>query len=248
MTPTGWARQSGVVVASRLNRELPSEIVNERRRQQRSIDTRERILKAALKEFAAKGFGGTSTREVASKAGVPHPLVTYHFESKEGLWKAVVSAASFRFSEYFRDQLRDEDDSDPVERLRAIQEDFIRYGAKNLDIHFLMSHEARRESKRLAWLVEERIQQYFDGIAKLIRVAQERGCYVEGDPYHLQYLFIGAVTRVFMLAAEVRQVTKRMVFSKEFVEEHVRLCSALFFRDPAPLRGNQNAARSKKMR
>ena len=95
-----------------------------------------------------------------------------------------------------------------------------------------MSNEGKRESARLTWLVEERVRSYFDVVAKLIRTAQKQGRYVAGDPYHLQYLFIGAVTRIFMLAAEVRQVMGRSLSSKQFIDQHVEICCALFFRDP----------------
>ncbi len=220
------------ILSANLTKEHISEVVNERRRQQRSLDTRERILEAAFEEFAERGFEGASTRAVATKAGVQHPLVTYHFGSKEGLWKAVVTTASFNFSEYFREQIGDADAADPVLRLRRIQEEFIRFAVANPHFHWLMSHEGNRESERLTWLVEERVRSYFDQVATLIRAAQARGCYVEGDPYHLQYLFIGAVTRLYMLAAEVKQVTGRAPNSKKFVEEHVRVCLSLFFRDP----------------
>ena len=219
-----------------LTKERVSEVVNERRRQQRSLDTRERILEAAFEEFAERGFEATSTRSVAVKAGVQHPLVTYHFGNKEGLWKAVITTASLNFTEYFKAQMEDGSaKSDPVGRLRRIQEEFVRFAAANPHFHWLMSHEGGRDSERLTWLVEERVRNYFDLVADLIRSAQKQGRYVEGDPYHLQYLFIGAVTRLYMLSAEVRQVTGRSPFAKKFVEEHVRVCTSLFFRDaPAP--------------
>ena len=92
-------------MASDLTKETLGEVVNQRRRQQRSLDTRERILEAAFEEFADRGFEGSSTRSVAAKAGVQHPLVTYHFKNKEGLWRAVITTASFNFSKYFQDHL-----------------------------------------------------------------------------------------------------------------------------------------------
>ncbi|MFT4096002.1 MAG: TetR/AcrR family transcriptional regulator [Rhodoblastus sp.] len=218
-------------MSANLTKEHISEVVNERRRQQRAVDKRERILEAAFEEFAERGFEGASTRSVATKAGVQHPLVTYHFGSKEGLWKAVVTNASFNFSEYFKEHIESEE-KDPVARLMRIQEQFIRFAAANPHFHWLMSHEGNRESDRLTWLVEERVRNYFDQIAELIRVAQKRGRYIAGDPYHLQYLFIGAVTRLYMLSAEVKQVTGRSPHSKPFVNEHIRACLSLFFRDP----------------
>jgi AcrR family transcriptional regulator len=51
--------------------------------------TREKILDVAEKLFAANGFDGVSIRQVGIAAEVPFALVTYHFASKLGLYKAV---------------------------------------------------------------------------------------------------------------------------------------------------------------
>jgi hypothetical protein len=88
--------------------------------------------------------------------------------------------------------------------------------------------------------VENRAKSYFKTIAKLIRSAQRAGRYVEGNPYHLQYLFIGAVTRILMQSAEAEQVMGVSPFSPKFVESHIRTCCALFFREP-PLSSRQRS-------
>ena len=51
---------------------------------------RERILAAAIQAFAAGGFQGVSTREIAEAAGVTDPLLFYHFKSKADLYLAAV--------------------------------------------------------------------------------------------------------------------------------------------------------------
>lgn len=232
----------GAVLATDLTKETLDEVVNQRRRQQRSLDTRERILEAAFEEFAERGFEGASTRTVAAKAGVQHPLVTYHFKNKDGLWRAVLSTTSVNFGRHFRDYLAGVSKQDEVGQLRVLQEQFIRFAAANPNFHWLMSHEGKRASERLTWLVEDRVRDYFNVVAKLIRAAQKQGRYVEGDPYHLQYLFIGAVTRIFMLSAEVQQVMGHSPFSKKFLDEHIRACCALFFREPAEVSRRRKAA------
>ena len=215
-----------------LTKESPRGLIKYRRRQQRSLDTRERLLKAAFDEFADRGFEGTSTRSVAAKAGLQHPLVTYHFKNKEGLWRAVLSRASFNFSRHLQDYLGEVSNEDEITRLRRVHTEFIVFAAANPGFHWLMSSEGRRESDRLDWLVEECVRPYFNEVAKLIRVAQKQQRYIEGDPYYLQYLFIGAVTRIFMQTAEVKRITGKSPFSKKFVDKHVETCCALFFRDP----------------
>lgn len=54
-------------------------------------DTRERILDAASALFASGGFDGTSTRTVATAAGVNVATLAWHFGDKQGLYEAVVA-------------------------------------------------------------------------------------------------------------------------------------------------------------
>ena len=56
-----------------------------------ATDTKERILDAAERLFAAHGFAGTSLRAVTREAGVNLAAVQYHFGTKEDLLRAVLS-------------------------------------------------------------------------------------------------------------------------------------------------------------
>jgi AcrR family transcriptional regulator len=212
------------------------DVVHQRRRQHRSVDTRKKILAAALTEFARRGFDGVSTRSVATAAGVLHPLVNYHFKSKEGLWRAVLVETVGGFMSRFNKRIAGLRGVDDVTKLRLVQEDLVRFSAENPDFHLLMSQEARRSSKQLNWIVKEFVRPYFTEVTALIRVAQRQGRYAAGDPYHLQYLFIGATTRIYSLAAEVKTITGRSPFSRTMVDKHVTACLGLFFREaPAEL-------------
>ena len=55
-------------------------------------DTRPRILSAAAASFAAKGYDGTSMRQVASAAGVDPALVRHFFGTKEKLFTEVATS------------------------------------------------------------------------------------------------------------------------------------------------------------
>lgn len=52
--------------------------------------TRATILDASEDEFAEHGFHGTRMVAIAKRAGVTHGLLHYYFDSKEGLYVAVV--------------------------------------------------------------------------------------------------------------------------------------------------------------
>jgi AcrR family transcriptional regulator len=54
-------------------------------------DRRGHILAVAARLFAHKGYGSTSVREVVQAAGVTKPTLYYYFDSKEALFREVVS-------------------------------------------------------------------------------------------------------------------------------------------------------------
>jgi len=54
------------------------------------IDTRDRLIVAAIKTFTAKNFEGASIREIAKKADANSALIQYYFGGKEGLYLEAV--------------------------------------------------------------------------------------------------------------------------------------------------------------
>lgn len=204
-----------------------------RKEQQRAIETRERIIDAAIEEFAARGFDGASTRAVTENAGARHTLVTYHFTGKEGLWQAVMDRVVRSFTRQQTQRLEGLRGVDEVVQLRLLLEEFVRYSASDLNLHRLMSQVAGRGSPQLDQMVADYLQDYFEMIGRLIRAAQAKGAFVEGDPHHLHYLFIGAATRIFMQFPEVGKVMGQSPLDPDFVDRHVALCLSLFFRETA---------------
>jgi AcrR family transcriptional regulator len=64
-----------------------------------SADTKEQIITVAERLFAERGFSGTTLRNVVSEAGVNLAAVSYHFGSKEELFRAVVRRFSLPVTE-----------------------------------------------------------------------------------------------------------------------------------------------------
>lgn len=53
-------------------------------------DTRRKILKAARKVFAEHPYNAASIRMIGKAAGIDHPLVSYYFPAKAGLFQEVL--------------------------------------------------------------------------------------------------------------------------------------------------------------
>lgn len=58
---------------------------------------RGRLLRAARELFAEKGFAGTSTRDIAERAGITEPMLFRHFGSKAKLFQEAAVAPFVEF-------------------------------------------------------------------------------------------------------------------------------------------------------
>ncbi len=61
-------------------------------------DTRSRLLEAATELFAERGFRGASVRDVCNLAGTNPGAVSYHFDGKRQLYRAVLRQAAERLA------------------------------------------------------------------------------------------------------------------------------------------------------
>ncbi|MCZ8018663.1 TetR/AcrR family transcriptional regulator [Novosphingobium sp.] len=199
--------------------------------QKRSLETRERILTAAAQEFAHQGFDGASTRNIAAAAKVQHTLVTYHFQNKEGLWRATLYGLSVTRFQQFEERLAGLRGVDDSAKLYLYLDDFIQYSAKNPDFARIMAHVAAKPSEQLDWLLDNAIRPIFDRTAGLITAAQAAGKFITGEPKYLYYLFIGMATRIFLLSAEVEKILGVSPYDPEFVNHHKHTCLQMFFRN-----------------
>jgi AcrR family transcriptional regulator len=62
----------------------------------RGVETRQRIVLAALELFGRDGFERTSTRDIAARAEVNAPVLQYYFDGKAGLYSACAEYMSAR--------------------------------------------------------------------------------------------------------------------------------------------------------
>jgi AcrR family transcriptional regulator len=67
-------------------------------------EPRRLLLNAAREVFAAKGFAGASTREIADRAGVSETLMFRHFGSKVGLFREALVAPFAEFVRSFNER------------------------------------------------------------------------------------------------------------------------------------------------
>jgi AcrR family transcriptional regulator len=94
-----------------------------------TITARERLINAAVEAFAEKGFAATTTRDIASRAGMSPAAVYVHHDSKESLLFTVSLDGHRLALEVLNTAAASS--TDPLERLRTMVYDFSLWHADN---------------------------------------------------------------------------------------------------------------------
>ena len=161
------------------------------RRTTTSDETRQRLLRAAAELIAEVGWGRVTTRAVATRAGLPHGTVSYHFHGKQEL---LTEAALDTFARAF-----------PVDQLHALAtlpdlvslfEPWMGEPEDADPVVARVGIEAMLESERNP-LLRERLgallREFREAVADLARAAQASGNAPAGVSPEALATLIGAI-------------------------------------------------------
>jgi AcrR family transcriptional regulator len=138
-------------------------------------DTRQLLLRAALKRFANSGYAATSVQDIVDDAKLSKPALYYHFKDKAGLFQALVHEAH---DERYR-LLRAATEGRPgiraqLEAALAALFDYFRENRDLMRISFATMFAAPGEVPEDSGCAEK-CKRNFDLVHDLIKAAQERG-------------------------------------------------------------------------
>ncbi len=180
--------------------------------------TRGQIVDAAVSEFAEHGYEGAGTRAIAARAGVTQGLVTYHFESKNELWRAAADQVFGWLGAALEPLEGEVTAAAGPDALRR----YIRANAAHPEIFHFMVDVGRHDDDRLAWLIDTHLRQRFEQVGELFGGSKSE------DAVHLYYALAGASSLIFAIGPECRSLSGVDPTSPAAVEAHIDVMLRLF--------------------
>lgn len=142
-------------------------------RSERTADKRERILKAAIKVFARKGFYAARVSEIAKAAGVADGTIYLYFRNKDDVLTSVFESRITRLVEVLREIVGAGGTFE--ERFTRIVELQLGVLEGRRDLAEVVTVNLRQSSKLLKQFAAPFFVQYLEVMAGLIAEAQREG-------------------------------------------------------------------------
>jgi AcrR family transcriptional regulator len=130
-----------------------------------------RLMLAGLESFARRGFHATTTRDIATGAGMSPAALYVHFPSKAALLFEI-SRSGHEQALALVEEIVDRDD-EPVVRMRALVEGFVAWHARRHTVARVVQYELEALPEReyrivigLRWRIERKVRTLIaDGVA-----------------------------------------------------------------------------------
>jgi len=127
---------------------------------------REVITDAALRLFGAKGYNGTTMRDIAQEVGILPGSLYAHIDSKQGLLEEIVQSGIEPYLEILR--ALKESEHRPSEKLRRYIVAHVNVVAQNPERTFVVFHEWRFLTEPKRSLAVKLRRRYAQGLTQIV--------------------------------------------------------------------------------
>ena len=160
-------------------------------------EKRERILRAATKVFARKGFYATKVSEVAKAAGVADGTIYLYFRNKDDLLVSLFEDRIDRLLLTLKRELEARPDAES--RLRCVIEVQLGLLEGERDLAEVITVNLRQSTKLMKQYAAPKFALYLDLIAEVVSEGQKGAVFREGvSPHVMARAIFGALDGVTM--------------------------------------------------
>ncbi|KZL49964.1 MULTISPECIES: TetR/AcrR family transcriptional regulator [Cyanophyceae] len=150
--------------------------------------TRTRILQAAQKLFASKGFDGTTTRDLAQAAGVAEGTLFRHFSNKKSI---LVEVATSGWVDILTDLLTELSEMGSYKAIAQVMRRRMWNLHKNVDLMKVCFMEVQFHPDLRDRIQEEVIGKMTDVAEAFFQSAMDKGIYRQTDAKLVAKVFLG---------------------------------------------------------
>jgi AcrR family transcriptional regulator len=156
---------------------------------------RRQIIQVAMNLFSAKGFEGTTTREISKAAGVSEAIIFRHFATKEDLYAAIIDFIIQGHSESFYTELNQAIESrNDTAVFETLAFCILETHRKEPAFHRLLLYSGLEGHKLSQLFMETQVRPVYQLLSDYISRRAKEGAFRRGNSMVLVRAFLGMVS------------------------------------------------------
>ena len=185
-----------------------------------ATDRQRQLLDAALTVFSRKGFKGSTTKEIASEAGVAEAVIFQHFPSKEALYNAVLELNLGGFDKE-RDtaairEYMERGDDDGLFQASILQ--ILNCYRTNSAFQRVVLFAALEGHEQGISRLREQFEPVYEQFSEYIETRRSKGALTDVDPFDVLMCIVGFAHHYGLITTIMRAVIRDV--PDEIVAEH----------------------------
>lgn len=197
--------------------------------------SRARILESARREFADRGFDGARLAAIAREAGLSHPTLLYHFNSKADLYGAVIASAVIDWA--VETEAAVSGALEGFDQVVSIIDAGFAFFATHGDFARILRREALEGGERLDAAITGSLRPFLDRAVAFLDREMAAGRLRRHDPVELMQICYGAVFTFFSDAKFRARLLDADALSPDAVARHRDALTRLLAAALRPLDG-----------
>lgn len=186
-------------------------IINHSRIKKMDLTTEEKIIEAAHKVFAQKGYAATRNRDIAEEAGLNMALLNYYFRSKKNLFDIVMTENTKKFFSVMLPIVNNSETS-LIEKIESLADNYIDLLLENPELPLFVFNEIKVEPENFKEKIQ--VEKLLNGSIIFIQIKE-----MNEDPFQFIISLLGII--IFPFVSKAIFYTDDQEFEEQMIKRKV---------------------------
>lgn len=175
------------------------------------LTTEEKIIEAAHKVFAQKGYAATRNRDIAEEAGLNMALLNYYFRSKKNLFDIVMTENTKKFFSVMLPIVNNSETS-LIEKIESLADNYIDLLLENPELPLFVFNEIKVEPENFKEKIQ--VEKLLNGSIIFIQIKE-----MNEDPFQFIISLLGII--IFPFVSKAIFYTDDQEFEEQMIKRKV---------------------------
>lgn len=184
---------------------------------------KEKLINAAIELFALEGYGSTSIRQIAQKAGVNSSLISYYFKGKQGLYNTALENQFDTVLNFVKKASSEK--LDPEDVIKEYANTIAQLNKKSPLVAKIIFRELLEPSQSFKKIINEKIGLLLNILSDAIEEGINRKIFRNDIDTHYIVLMVAGIVNFYFFSRPIRSeiIAENKMVDEIYIEKAINV-------------------------